>query len=128
MEFARSAIYDLAQKHNAQGEVASLKYFVAAVKRRWDQRQAKAAADSTGRPEKQGNNGAGEAFERALTLVRQFAPQNQPADLVRALYDDARVKAGLKAVGGLPAIRDCKPDKLVWLKKDFVEAYSRGAA
>lgn len=69
-----------------------------------------------------------EAFDRALEIVRRYPARDTPADEVQALYADVRIKTALKAIGGLPGIRECKSEKLVWLKRDFVQAYQKQGA
>jgi phage replication O-like protein O len=50
VEFAESAIYELAKTHGGKPPIGSLKYFDAAVQRRWAETQAATAAAATSAP------------------------------------------------------------------------------
>jgi phage replication O-like protein O len=50
LAFAKSHIYELARSHTADGPVCSLKYFAAAVIRRWQQDEAASDAERADRP------------------------------------------------------------------------------
>lgn len=50
IEFATGAVYDLARSHNADGQVKSLRYFVDAVIRRWQEHSATEHARTSSAP------------------------------------------------------------------------------
>lgn len=69
---------------------------------------------------------AGAEFEKVRDIVSVGDPRFIDAEKLTGL--PPRTRAALKTIGGHMAIKHCKPEKLVWLKKDFIAAYSAEGA
>jgi hypothetical protein len=103
IEFAESAIYEIAKNHSADGQITSLKYFVAGVKRRWDQRNASSDARSS-RPRKLPDSGEtrngmpiGE-WRRREGLIMARKARSTDGDLWWARMEREAAAAGVKNV------------------------------
>ena len=145
LDFAEATIYDLARSHAAGREVRSLRYFVDALARSWEEAQTAAAVATAPRPARTdrqatsrqpSSNGraaqSGAGGEAALLLgkIRALRRENQqpgqaatqfiPKAKVREL--GAEVLQAYEAIGGAERILTTTGEKWSFLIRDFSQA------
>lgn len=131
LEFAKSAVYEVAKSHNADDRVTSLGYFVKATQRRWDQRGEVQRASTQTRPKLLPKNVSPEARAQVLVATIRAMKQSKgtstfiPRDAVAELGPD--VLAAYEAIGGASVFLATSPEKLSFLVRDFARQL-QGAA
>jgi hypothetical protein len=141
--FAEAHVYELARTHAADGEVRSLKYFMPAVLRLWEEEQARAAAAETTPPSitsgpapTRGARSPPAARDRkaeAQRIVAEIrdliAVSQAPAQAAVRFIPIARVESmgdriarAYREVGGADRFLTVAGDKLSFLVRDFALA------
>lgn len=65
-------------------------------------------------------------WEKVRDIVNVGDLRNLDASKITSL--PPRTRAALKAIGGHVAVKQCKPDQLTWMKRDFIAAYVAAGA
>jgi hypothetical protein len=79
-----------------------------------------------GKPTVQLQPEAAAEFEKVRDIVNVGDLRNLDASKITGL--SPRTRTALKAIGGHMAVKQCKPDQLTWMKKDFIAAYVAAGA
>ncbi len=107
LEFAQAEVYRTATSHDAEGEIASLRYFVQPVLRAWLQRSAKNASDQWIPPSMAAaaNGSSGSSASNSGAKNGRFGTVGDrsyaEADAAFAVLDESAARAGVGSVGGV---------------------------